>query len=350
MELAEIRDGQVGKRVTSNLGPLKLRDMAGGKRGRSAFIKSTVENLLEQMGPQHDRLFLVGGSWRAIARIDMERRGYPLHVLHEYRMSAKSVMATIKFIEDSDLNALRAACGISEARMVLVPIACEVLKRLIKTFKPHDIATSSYGIREGVLYEQMPQMLRDRDPLMEACYFSENKDARMPGFGKVLYQFIRPLVAHMPDEKRRLVKAACLLHDVGWRAHPDYRADIVFETTTRANLGGLKHWERVYLGLSLLHRYKNSRSGSRFEPLFKLLSPALQTEAEIIGKAMRLGAMLWLSEKDRPGELLWNSRARRIELHLSKRAEPLFGEVAQARLQSLANSLNARNVVKIVED
>ncbi|MCP4208767.1 MAG: exopolyphosphatase, partial [Shimia sp.] len=31
MELAEINDGEVGKRVTSSLGPLKLRDLKGGK-------------------------------------------------------------------------------------------------------------------------------------------------------------------------------------------------------------------------------------------------------------------------------------------------------------------------------
>ena len=31
-------------------------------------------------------------------------------------------------------------------------------------FKPRDIAISSYGIREGLLYGQMPQALRDRDP------------------------------------------------------------------------------------------------------------------------------------------------------------------------------------------
>lgn len=199
MELAEISDGLVGRRVTSDLGPLKLQNIKGGKRGRHKHIVSVLERLQSEMGPQRDRLFLVGGSWRAIARVDMHRRGYLLNVLHEYRMSPRSVQRTVKYIkEHKDHEALRNACGISSARMALVPLAAEVLYRLVKAFRPKDIAVSSYGIREGMLYEQMPQRLRDRDPLIEACRFAEAKDARMPGFGKLLYQFIEPIFKSAP--------------------------------------------------------------------------------------------------------------------------------------------------------
>ncbi|MEM1352515.1 MAG: Ppx/GppA family phosphatase, partial [Pseudomonadota bacterium] len=115
MELAEISDGRVGRRITSSLGPLKLRETKGGKKARQAHIKATLERLADYMGPQRDRLFLVGGSWRAIARIDMHRRHYPLHVLHEYRMSARDVRATEKYISESDLGELRSTFGISNA-------------------------------------------------------------------------------------------------------------------------------------------------------------------------------------------------------------------------------------------
>ncbi|MWD27009.1 exopolyphosphatase [Aquicoccus sp. SCR17] len=350
MELAEIRNGRVGKRVSSNLGPLKLQGIKGGKKGRKQVIKETMDKLLETMGPQHDRLFLVGGSWRAIARIDMERRGYPLHVLHEYRMSARSVSATVKFIEKSDLEELRGRCNISQARMSLVPLAAEVLSRLLRTFGPKDIAISSYGIREGLLYEQMPQVLRDRDPLIESCRFAESKDARMPGFGRVLYNFVMPLFKNAPPPRRRLVKAACLLHDVSWRAHPDYRAEVTFDNATRANLGGLKHSERIFLGLALLHRYKNKREGTPFDALFDMVEDRDIQEAEVLGKAMRFGAMLWMSDHEAPGELRWSPRKKNLELRLSKRAEPLFGEVAEARFLSLAQSLGATTEVKILRD
>ncbi len=123
MELAEIGDGQVRRRISSDLGPLKLLEIKGGKKGRTAYIKEVVDRLAQEMGPQHNRLFLVGGSWRALARIDMERRKYPLHVMHEYRMSIASVRDTIEFLDETDHEALRTACGVSAARMALVPYA-----------------------------------------------------------------------------------------------------------------------------------------------------------------------------------------------------------------------------------
>lgn len=347
MELAEIKDGRVGKRLTSALGPLKLRDVPGGRRGRKAHIKDTIAQLAEQMGPQRDRLFLVGGSWRAIARIDMLRRNYPLKVLHEYRMTPRDVRETLKFIEAGDMDKIRSEAGVSSARAALVPYAVDVLARLVRTFKPKDIAISSYGIREGLLYEQMPQRLRDRDPLIEACHFAEAKDARLPGFGRTLYHFVMPLFAQKPAAIRRLVKAACLLHDVSWRAHPDYRAEVCFDNATRANLGGMKHSERVFLGLALLHRYRNKREGTSFEPLYALLDEAGQKQAEILGKAMRFGAMLWVRGDARMGSLEWQPRKKKLILNLPEASVPLFGEVAEARLTSLVTSLEAELELRV---
>ncbi len=341
MELAELQGGRVGRRLTSPLGPLRLGYVKGGKKGLKAHINGVVSDLRDRMGEQNDRLFLVGGSWRAFARVDMLRRDYPLHVLHEYRMSRADVRATVKFIEKNSVEDLMARTGVSEARMSLVPIAAQVLKQLVGTFKPHDIAVSSYGIREGMLYEQMPQRLRDRDPLIEACRFAEEKDARLPGFGEQLFRFISPLFKSMDAEKERIVRAACLLHDVSWRAHPDYRHEVCFDYATRANLGGLNHRERVFIALALFHRYKNSREGSRFEPLFGLLSEAEMAEAEVLGKAMRFGAMFSGQVADQLGAIRFFPKKKIVELHIEKGAAGLFGEVAEARFRSLALALGA---------
>ncbi|MFV0512678.1 MAG: Ppx/GppA family phosphatase [Jhaorihella sp.] len=349
MELAEISGDRVGRRMTSPLGPLKLQHVGGGRRGRRAHIKQVVEEMRERMGKQRDRLFLVGGSWRAIARIDMARRGYPMTVLHEYRMSTKSVRETLAYIEKSDPDDLRGRAGVSGARMALVPIAMDVLYRLVRTFKPHDIAVSSYGIREGLLYEQMPQRLRDRDPLIESCWFAEAKDARIPGFGKTLFNFIMPLFKSAPKSRVRLIKAACLLHDVSWRAHPDYRAEVCFDYATRANLGGLKHSERVFLGLALQHRYRNKRPADRFGKFYELLDGKSQKEAEVLGKAMRFGAMLWMRPAAPMGQISWFPKKKVLALTLPPEARPLFSEVAEARLMSLAQSLGATVSVSLPE-
>ncbi|MEO0484731.1 MAG: Ppx/GppA family phosphatase [Pseudomonadota bacterium] len=340
MELAEIEGGKVGRRETSPLGPLKL-GLMDTPDARATEIDAHLTRMADALGKQRNRLFLVGGSWRAFARVDMDRRDYPLRVLHEYRMTSEDVHATAAHIAASDPDALRARCGVSSTRMRLLPVASEVLVRLTDRFRPRDIAISAYGIREGLLYEQMPERLRERDPLIEACRFAEAKDARLPGFGKRLFEFIRPVFPDADLAEQRLMQAACLLHDVSWRAHPDYRAEVCFDNATRANLGGLKHSERVFLGLALLHRYRNGRTGSRIEELLPMLDADQQARAERLGKAMRFGAMLWADAKDTGAKLKWRKKDETLLLTLKKRAQPLFGEVVQSRFKSLADALGA---------
>jgi exopolyphosphatase/guanosine-5'-triphosphate,3'-diphosphate pyrophosphatase len=349
MELAEVARGGVGRRLSTPLGPLKLQSVPGGRKGLRRHVRGILEAAAARLGPRPRRLYLVGGSWRAFARIDMERRAYPLTVLHEYRMTPAQVRETVAFIEAADLDQLRARTGIGPERMALVPIAAEVLHELVAVLGPREIDVSGYGIREGLLYEQMPEALRARDPLIEACRWAEATSARIPGFGKRLYGFVLPLFPGATAARRRLIRAACHLHDVSWRAHPDYRHEVCFDNATRANLGGLNHEERIFLGLALLHRYKSSRAGTRFEPLVSLLPEAAIREAEILGKAMRFGAMFSGEAEETLGTLDYSPKKKLLTLTLPPGSEALYGEVAAIRFDSLARALGvaeARVVVR----
>lgn len=348
MELAVIGDGQVHNTVTSPLGPFRLQQVPGGKKGLHKHIGEILKDLRAQIGKHHDALYLVGGSWRAIARLDMERRNYPLKVLHEYEMTPKSVRKTLEWIEENSVEDLRRMTGISNERMSLVPLASQVLRQLVHVFGPKKIYISSYGIREGILYEQMPPALRARDPLIEACSFMEKSSARIPGFGAQLYAFLRPLFRSRPAERRRLIRAACLLHDVNWRAHPDYRADACFDTATRANLGGLSHAGRVFLGIALMYRYKTGGLRPRIKDVAGLLSEADLEEAKTLGRALRFGAMLTMDHLSRTAELRYFPKKAEVELILSRQMAGLYTEVAEQRFRSLASQLRATPKVRVL--
>ncbi|MTH79808.1 Ppx/GppA family phosphatase [Paracoccus aestuariivivens] len=347
MELAELSDGKVGRRISTPLGPFRLQQVKGGQAGLTAHIRNILEDAVAKMGSDHEQIYLVGGSWRAIARLDMERTKYPMTVLHEYRMAPENVLETVDWLSKQNLSDLRGKLGISSSRIELVPLASLVLRQLVQTFSPQCLAVSSYGIREGLLYEQMPLNLRSRDPLIEAARFAERQMARVPGFGKRLYQFIEPIYKDPEPSLDRLVKAACLLHDTTWRTHPDYRADACFDNVTRANMAALSHPERVFLGLSLLHRYRNSRANSAMAPLFKLLSDQQIRDAEVLGKAMRFGAMFSIKDPAEAGRLKYSAKKNILELRLTPTGQALMGEVALARFNSLASALGAEPQVVI---
>ena len=107
------------------------------------------------------------------------------------------------------------------------------------------------------------------------------------------------------------------MHDVSWRAHPDYRPEVCFDNATRANLGGLKHSERVFLGLALLHRYSNKREGTRFENLYGLMSHGNPASGRNSGQGDALCRDALAEQGCDLGELRWHPRKRLLELRLS---------------------------------
>ena len=133
--------------------------------------------------------------------------------------------------------------------------------------------------------------------------------------------------------------AACLLHDVQWRAHPDYRAELCFESVTRANIAGIDHAERVFLGLALLNRYKAVAPAEEVRRYGGLLSAERAQEAAVLGRAMRLGAML---SGAATGVLEHAAIARDgdgLRLTLTGPAREFAGEAVERRLQALAARL-----------
>ena len=346
MELARVDDGQIGARGTSPLGPLRLANL-GGEAEIAREIGAGVKRLHEAVTGAARKLYLVGGSWRAIARLDMERRHYPLKVLHEYRMTPDEVIETCDWIAGQTPEQLSQHTDTSMARLELVPLASRVLKALIGELQPQSLSVSSYGLREGMLYELMPDTLRAKDPLLEASRHMERQRARFPGFGKTLYHWLGPLYRRADPARQRLVRAACHLHDITWRTHPDYRAEVCFETVTRANLSGVDHEGRVFLALAILNRYKNSRKTAFADDLIALLSETRVVEAETLGRAIRLGAML---SGAAPGTL--EQTALRLDdttltLVLKGRAAELQGEAVERRLAALAATLGRDPVIEI---
>ena len=347
VELGEVGNRQVGHRVSAALGPLMVNRVTDCMAERAAHISREVSLLRTQFRLRPHSLYLVGGCCRVFARLDMERRQYPLRVLNEYRMSRGSVLATVEWIADKDPEDLRVRARTSPERIHLVMTAALILESLVTEFRPQEISVSGYGIREGLLYDRMPKRLRARDPLIEACIHAERSSARLPGRGNALFKFIKPLFRTASKERLRLIRAACLLHDVTWRAHPDYRAEICFDNATRANLGGLDHPGRVFLALALFHRYKNYRHDSRLCQLTTLLSPDDAGLAEIVGRAMRFGAMLAVASSEMIGSLRHQPRKGNIILSLPAAAQDIFGEVVEARFHALARAMDCKPSVQV---
>ena len=335
MELARVEQGRIGATATSALGPLRLAGL-GSEKALAKTVQREVREVAGRVGAAGTRrIYLVGGSWRALAKLDMARRGYPLKVLHEYRLTPEDALTTCDWVRKTPREELKKISDISSSRLDLLPLAARVLAALVEHVQPGALSVSSYGLREGLLFERMPASLRARDPLLEAARHMEMGRARFPGFGAALYAWLGPLYLGTDRDTLRLIRAACYLHDISWRAHPDYRAEVCFETVTRANLSGLDHEERVFLGLAIVNRYKGG-ADALGHGLADLLTPARRAEAEELGRAIRLGAML---SGAAPGTLEDTRLVvgdGRLRLVLTGEARALAGEMVEKRLNAVA--------------
>ena len=162
-----------------------------------------------------------------------------------------------------------------------------------------------------------------------------------------MFKWLRPLYPRASAEDQRLQLAACLLHDTTWRAHPDYRAEICFESVTRANMGAVDHASRVMLGLALMARYKANIDKDDHAEQIALLNPRQREQGEVLGAAMRLGAMLTGAVA---GSLLNTSIARergKVILTLKGSARDLLGEVVEKRLATLALQLGCVGKIEL---
>ena len=290
MEICPVVRGRPGIGVTTPLGPQRL----GEVEGRLEAARRQIDLQLMSEGdrfqrPVH-RLYLVGGAWRALGRVQLELSGHPLSVLHEYRFSVAEALALSKHVLDLDAEELRSVPGVSSGRVVSLPHAALLLERLARHFEPEQgFSLSGFGLREGVCYAYLPPAIRTQDPLISTCSGQERTRARAPGFGEELADWL--LGAYTPDSdlEERLIRAACYLVDVSWRSHPDYRTDACMEVVTRVNVSSAGHRGRAFIGACLLNRYKGGRKAMASEPAMALLTEAQLNRATQIGALMRLG-------------------------------------------------------------
>ncbi len=339
LEFCPVTEGVIGRGATTPLGPLRLSKTGLEGEKLDAYIDKTLHDcpiLAENKGC---KLYVVGGSWRAMARANMIRAGYPLNVLHGYTLQADEARKAADWTSEQKPSDLRDYLDSSMSRLSVTPLASRVLSRIVRIIEPDRIFVSAFGLREGVLYENLPTPLLALDPLIHASEVIEQRRSRFPGFGEELHEWLKPILKRASEDDRRCIHAACMLSDVVWRTHPDYRPNSCLELVTRANLAGVTHVERVFIGLALMYRYKGGRAAAKALAAVDLLPKERQELAVAVGRALRLGAMIAGPTVGSLRDVKLEQTGDQLILTLPGGREDLKGEVLQKRLNSVAGAL-----------
>jgi exopolyphosphatase/guanosine-5'-triphosphate,3'-diphosphate pyrophosphatase len=292
LELIDIAETDIGEGVSLELGGLALRDSAGKSLKKAAKIVddtlATVPGLERAAGRD---LVAIGGTWRAIARLFMARNDYPLNVLHGFSAPAQEIAAFCRDLMKVDLQTLPAIGEIARERRPLLPYGALVLEQLIARTNVARFLVSTSGVREGVLYSQLPRAMRELDPLIVSARALSEIHARGPGHADELIDwtdsFARTAWPEETEGRRRIRHAACLLSEMAWRANPDYRAEEAARMAAYSALPAIDHRERAFLA-SVQHARYEGLTENVVPPLRTLLTPAEADDARALGCLIRV--------------------------------------------------------------
>ena len=353
LELVGVGGGQrLGEGVTLPIGPLRVMDMAKGSLAEAeSIIDKTFKGLDLLKEFQGKRLYVVGGVWRNLARIHMAQRNYPIHVLHEYVIPAGEASDLARVIERLGPKSLSQIPDISERRVDTLPVGALILDKLIAAMKAKDIVISAYGLREGILFDHLDKREQAKDPLIEGARDLANRLARFPQHGGELLPWTAPLfatdvVGETPAEAR-LRKAACILADIGWYVHPDYRAHQSMTQILLAPFAGVDHPSRLMLARTLYHRHEGRGEPELIGDLVGLLDENQNYRSLVMGLALRLAFTLCAATPGMLPKTRLEIDKSTITLVVPRRYEALLGEMVNKRLSALARAIDRKGETRV---
>jgi exopolyphosphatase/guanosine-5'-triphosphate,3'-diphosphate pyrophosphatase len=352
LELIDVRGGRLGDAATLPLGGLRLIDAAGGSLKKARDIVDAELAKVEWLEKGRGRdFYAIGGTWRALARLHMTQTNYPLSVMHNYRIDADDALRFASLLDHQSQSSLAGIRDISSARRETLPYGALVLERLIKQMKPRAVVASVCGIREGLLYSVLSEEEKQRDPLIAACNDIARRRSRSVDSAYELCfwtdaLFRAPGPTETP-EQRRLRHAACLLSDIGWRAHPDYRGIQSLNLVAHGNFVGVDHPGRAFLALAVYYRNEGLVKDELSERLVELVDKDMLKRARILGAAIRAAHMVSAAM---PGVLTNTPIAyegNRLVWTLPDPYSSLEGERVERRFKVLAGLLDREAEIRI---
>ncbi|MEL6767531.1 MAG: Ppx/GppA phosphatase family protein [Pseudomonadota bacterium] len=341
LEIAEVLGERVGERSASlPLGALPVTALMADGRGSA---KKAVDEMLAGALPPlltEPVFHLVGGGWRALARIELTRRRALCRVAHGFEMSIKEARSLAKEIAAASPEDVAAMPGAPSRRAPTLPAAALVLDRVLKAMKPERVVFSALGLREGWLYSLMPPEERQRDPLIEGARVFGERRARVPAFPAALMRWTDGLFPAETATDRRLREAACALSDMAWRDHANNRAGVAFSRVLELPFVGVSHAERIYLATALLARHGGRPGEREAKQIAALLPEAAIRRAQVLGRALQLGYRFSGSVPAILNRARLEVGADRVIVRVAGGADAVpDGDAVQTRLSALAKAL-----------
>lgn len=346
LDLMGMNAGTFGQSKTLPLGYLRIiEESEGDIRAARSIVERHFDSIPWLSDYRGRPIYVVGGGWRALARLSIEQSDYPLHVLDNYTMDLDAIEQLTGLIAGLSAKSLGNLSGVARRRVETLPFTALALHRLLECVQPSGVIFSGYSMREGKLFELLPDELRKQDPLISACEGFARRSGRFPEHGEETMRWLVPLISDGGVGDQRLSLAAALLSDIGWTEHPDYRALHAFTRVLRFPIAGVSHRDRVFLALAIFVRYNGSRRQYEVNQVRQLLTDTEEHAAEVLGMALRLAHVLSGGVAGLLPRTELQITNKRLTLRLSPHENLFISEATERLFGSLAKLLDLKSEI-----
>jgi exopolyphosphatase / guanosine-5'-triphosphate,3'-diphosphate pyrophosphatase len=351
LELTEVHGQRVKPGVTLPLGGLALQDVSSKSiKKAEKIVCAMLEDVRLLQAGKGRTFYAIGGTWRALARLHMWQTGYPLHVTHGYVMPAKEAFDFSSLVHRVDPETLSRIEVVTDARRPLLAYAALVLENVVRIARPKEVVISALGVREGLLYSMLDPKEREQDALLTAARELNLLRSRSPAHSEELTEWTDRFFASSgldeSAEERRLRHAACLLADIGWRAHPDYRGEQSVNIIANAAFVSVDHPGRTFIALAVFFRHVGLVDEELSPRLRELASTRLLDRARVLGAALRVAYLVSASATGVLPRAPMVVEHGRLVLRFDPAAKALAGERVFARLRQLARLIGREPVME----
>ena len=286
LELVDVDPAGCRHGISMPLGTLRLAGLrAGGERAFGQTVAKALKRVAWRAAPGAT-LYLVGGSLRAFARHAMAIKGWPVDDPHGFEIDAVEAQAIAKALARKKLETLAPIPGIASARLAVLPDTAALLAVLIRSLQPGRLVFSSWGLREGVLWDSMAPGVRMQDPLVTGAAAFTSEYGVPAGTAAMVAGWTA--AASLPEAgtgSERLRLAATMLCLATAMVEPNLRGDLAREWALRKRWIGASPADRAMLAAAMI---ANTGRSELPADLSLLATPEQLREAQAWGLAARL--------------------------------------------------------------
>ncbi|RXJ82882.1 Ppx/GppA phosphatase family protein [Arcobacter cloacae] len=225
-EFSFVKNGKIEKSISLNIGTVRIKELYFNKNnteGAKNYILDNLKKIFELDIEIPKKVVGIGGSIRALSKIVMAKKEYPLDILHGFIYDVRDEIAFFDRISRARDNDDLKSFGVKKDRFDTIKEGAFIFKTILEELKINEVVTSGVGVREGVYLTDLLRNSNHKFPenfnvsvrsLLDRFQIDEKQSAYLGNNAKKIFDALKPL--HNLDNKYRgLLVVASKLHSIG---------------------------------------------------------------------------------------------------------------------------------------